>query len=275
MDLIDIGVNLAGKQFADDRKQVVERAVAAGVRRLIVTGTSESASAKGVELVSRAPGTIYTTVGVHPHSAKDYTARTETALRRLAASPGVVAIGECGLDFDRDLSPRSDQESAFEAQLSLAVEMGLPVFLHERDAFQRFHEILKEWRPKLVGAVVHCFTGEGAALKAYLDLDCHIGITGWICDDRRGFHLRTLVRKIPPDRLMLETDAPWLTPRDLPAEIRLPVARRNEPFVLPYICRYVASSLKKAPEQVAQETTAAAERFFRLIPGSDVRKETS
>jgi len=132
------------------------------------------------------------------------------------------------------------------------------VFLHSRDAFPRFAEILKNYKPK---AVAHCFTGEKAELHAYLDLGLHIGITGWICDERRGAHLLELVREIPADRLMLETDSPYLTPRDLKPQ---PKARRNEPAHLPHILRAVARALGKPAEQVAEETTRNARAFFGL-----------
>ncbi len=144
-----------------------------------------------------------------------------------------------GLDFNRDFSPRPDQERAFEAQLALAVEYQLPVFLHERDAHERFAPILKAYRDHLVGAVVHCFTGSRQALFDYLDLDCHIGITGWVCDERRGKPLAELVHNIPDNRLLLETDAPYLLPRDLPEAP--PKKRRNEPSLLPWIGKRVAS----------------------------------
>jgi TatD DNase family protein len=182
-------------------------------------------------------------------------------LRALAAEPAVRALGECGLDYHRKFSPRAAQLHAFEAQLALAAELKLPVFLHDREAHDDMLALLKQYRDRVAGAVIHCFTGERHELHAYLDLDLHIGITGWICDERRGLHLRELVRDIPADRLMLETDAPYLLPRTLkPA----PANRRNEPAFLPLVLQAVAGCTGRPPEQVARETTRTARAFFAI-----------
>jgi len=173
----------------------------------------------------------------------------------------VRAVGECGLDFNRDFSPRPQQEKVLEEHLALAVELQLPVFLHERDANQRLLEILKDYRDHLPAAVVHCFTGEQAALFSYLDLDLHIGITGWICDERRGTHLHPLVREIPRGRLMLESDAPYLLPRTLRPK---PKNGRNEPAYLPEVLREVALHRNETMEDLALHSTACARRFFGL-----------
>jgi TatD DNase family protein len=172
----------------------------------------------------------------------------------------VVAIGECGLDFNRDFSPRPKQEKWFEVQVALAEELQKPLFLHERDADQRFYDILAAVR-KSVPAVVHCFTGSRESLKMYLDLGLHIGITGWICDERRGKPLCELVREIPLDRLMIETDAPFLVPRSMPTK---PKDGRNEPCFLPFVLQAVADCLGKPSGEVARFTTATAREFFRL-----------
>ena len=255
--LVDIGVNLTHASFRADVDAVIDRACAAGVTTLVLTGTSEEGSRDAQRLAATRPGTLYSTVGIHPHHARDFT--TLAPLRALAAAPGVVAIGECGLDFNRDFSPRPAQEHAFEAQLTLAAELGLPVFLHERDAHARFLAILRAHRPALVGAVVHCFTGTAEALDAYLDLGCAIGVTGWICDERRGRELRALTARIPRDRLMIETDAPFLIPRDL-----VPRPARNEPAFLPHVLQAVAMVRGAPLETVAAATTANARGFFGL-----------
>jgi TatD DNase family protein len=167
-----------------------------------------------------------------------------------------------GLDFNRDFSPRPQQEWVFEAQLELAAELGLPVFLHERDARARFIQILSRHRHRLGAAVVHCFTGSAEDLAAYLELDLHIGITGWVCDERRGLHLRELVKRIPLQRLLLETDAPFLVPRDLRPR---PKAGRNEPAFLPHILKTVAVCLELPLEAVAAATTRNTCAFFGFI----------
>lgn len=255
----DIGVNLTDKQFHDDQDAVLQRARAAGVSWQLLTGTNIEESRQAIALAAQHPD-LFATAGLHPHSARFYSPALESELRSLLQDPQVKAAGEMGLDFNRDFSPRPDQERAFEAQLSLAVEAGLPVFLHERDAHERFLPILKSFRDDLKGAVVHCFTGSKQALFDYLDLDCHIGITGWICDERRGKPLAELVHNIPDSRLLLETDAPYLLPRDLPE----PPAkkRRNEPATLPWIGQRVAQLRGQQGDAVAAFTHGNALRLF-------------
>ena len=238
---------------------------------MIVTGTSEGGSASGLELADRHPGTLVSTVGVHPHNAKECNDATIGALRRMAGHRHAVAIGECGLDFNRDFSPRPVQERWFEAQIELACELGKPLFLHERDAHARLVDLLRPYRRRLVGAVVHCFTGTIAELEAYLDLDLHVGITGWICDERRGTHLREFVGRIPADRLMVETDAPFLLPRNLKLQ---PANRRNEPATLPHIVQEVARAIGRTYSNVAESTTRTARAFFGLDAMSDGEGDT-
>lgn len=259
--LIDIGVNLGHASFNTDRKKVIESAFAAGVSKMISTGTSVKSSREAHDLASRFPENLYSTAGVHPHNAKNCNNETIKELRDLANYKEVVAIGECGLDYNRDFSPRPLQDRWFEAQIELACELKMPLFLHERDAHTRFVEILSSYKTQFDGAVVHCFTGNGEELNAYLDLGLFVGITGWICDDRRGLHLRDLVRRIPLERLMLETDAPFLTPRDMQPK---PKDGRNEPAFLPHVLRAVASCLGKSTDEVAEATTKTARAFFRI-----------
>ena len=261
MQLVDIGANLTHPAFRDDLEAVLARARDAGVKTILVTGTSVPESTRALEFSKAHPDCIYATAGVHPHHARECDAATIPALRELAKHPRVVAIGECGLDFNRNYSPHPDQEKWFAAQVELGCELGKPLFLHSRDAHPRFVQVLKACREKLPKAVAHCFTGSRQELHAYLDLGLYIGITGWICDERRGAHLLELVREIPADRLLLETDSPYLTPRDLRPP---PRARRNEPALLPHILRAVARALGKPAEQIAAETTRNAAKLFGL-----------
>ena len=263
--LIDIGSNLTHDQFRRDRDAVIKRAVDAGVVAQVVTGASEEGSRQALDL-ARTRDDLYATAGVHPHSASECNDDTLTLLRQLAADPNVVAIGECGLDFNRNFSTPADQERAFAAQLDLAVALKKPVFLHERDAHARFVEILEPRLAKLPGAVVHCFTGKGEELDRYVSLGCTIGITGWICDDRRGTHLKEIVDRIPADRIMVETDSPYLLPRDLRPK---PKSRRNEPSNLPHVARTVAECRGESFETLAKQTTENAKRFFGLTGVSD------
>ena len=267
--LVDIGANLTHPSFGEDLPQVLERARAHGIATIVVTGTSVEGSRAALALAQANPEMLRCTAGVHPHDARNCGAGTIPALRALAAHPEVVAVGECGLDFNRNYSPHPDQEKWFIAQLELACELGKPLFVHARDAHPRLSQILRAYRDRLSRAVVHCFTGEAAELRAYLELDCHIGITGWICDERRGRHLHALVREIPPDRLLLETDAPYLTPRDLRPQ---PHARRNEPAFLAHIAATLARALGKPLEQLADETRGNARKFFALEKLSPVSR---
>ena len=259
MDLFDIGANLTHESFRDDREAVLERAAEAGVQRMVVTGADEDGSRDALDLARRYPERLRATAGVHPHVSEHASERVIENLRALASSPMLVAIGEAGLDFNRDYSPRPIQRDLFERQLRLAAELGLPVFAHEREAHDAFIEILQPLRDELHGIVVHCFTGTRQELDAYLDLDCHIGITGWICDERRGHHMHEFLDRIPAERLMVETDAPYLLPRDLEPR---PRSRRNEPAHLAHVVRTLARARNEDPEQLAAATTATARRFF-------------
>lgn len=254
---IDIGVNLTHASFHQDREAIVERARKAGVSPLIATGTSERISFEAHALTERWPGLLFSTAGIHPHHAKDCSEQTLNSLRSLLSAPSVVAVGECGLDFNRDFSPRPIQEKWFGAQIELALELKLPLFLHERDAHDRFTAIVRERRADVAGGVVHCFTGNEKELDAYLELGFFIGITGWICDERRGKHLLELVRRIPAERLLLETDAPFLIPRSL-----RPRPWRNEPCFLPHILYTVAKATGRQAADVAAQSREAAFRCF-------------
>ena len=256
--LVDIGANLTHASFRDDLAEVLQRARSAGIGSIVVTGTTLEESRAAAQLAERHEQ-LYATAGVHPHHARDCDERTIPALRELAAHPRVVALGECGLDYNRNYSTHPDQERWFMAQLELGIELGKPLFLHSRDAHPRFAEILHQHRP--AKAVAHCFTGGQAELHAYLKLGLYIGITGWICDERRGRHLVQLVREIPADRLLIETDAPYLTPRDMRPQ---PKSRRNEPAFLPHVLRAVARALERPAEEVAAQTARNAQALFGL-----------
>jgi len=261
MELIDIGANLAHDSFDADRAAVLQRAAAAGVAQLVVTGSSVESTRKAVDLAAAHTGVLFATAGVHPHHAADLTDAAFAELQTLARDSSVVAVGECGLDYFRDFSPRDVQRRAFARQLELAAITGKPVFLHQRDAHEDFVSILREHRAQFAAGVAHCFTDGERERDAYLELGLSIGITGWINDERRGTHLREVVKGIPADRLLLETDAPYLLPRDIRPP---PKTRRNEPAYLLYVLRAVAAARGESPEAVAHFTTAAARAFFRL-----------
>jgi TatD DNase family protein len=261
VSLIDIGINLAHASFAADRDAVIARAQAAGVVQMIVTGSSAESTRAAVALARAHPRRLFATAGLHPHHAQEWSAQVAAEFCALASCAEVVAIGECGLDYYRNLSAPAAQRETFHRQLELAATAGKPVFLHQRDAHADFVAILREHRSRLTGAVAHCFTGTAAELECYLELQLFIGITGWICDDRRGAHLVPLMRSIPAQQLMLETDGPYLMPRDLQPR---PVSRRNEPAYLPHIAAAVARARGETLATLAQDTSANARRLFRI-----------
>jgi TatD DNase family protein len=263
--LIDIGINLAHDSYDADRDAVLARARAAGVEQLIVTGSSLASTARAIALARAHPQGLFATAGVHPHQASELSAQRLSELKELARAPEVVALGECGLDYFRAYSPRAAQQEAFHRQLELAQELGKPLFLHERDAHADLVAMLREharaWR-----GVAHCFTGSAEQLHDYLALGLAIGITGWICDERRGTHLIALMPLIPPERLLLETDGPYLLPRDLKPK---PASRRNEPAYLAHIGAAVARARGESLATLARSSTRAARAVFGL-PSSDL-----
>lgn len=269
-DLIDIGVNLTGKSFQSDLTKVIEAANISGVSQMVVTGTNLQHSELAIELCELWPDVLFSTAGVHPHHAKEWTDVTAQEIQVMAQQSCVKSIGECGLDYNRNFSDPKDQRRCFEAQLELAADLKLPVFLHQRDAHDDFLSILSRWRDQLTGGVAHCFTGTVAEAKSYLDLDLYIGVTGWLCDERRGKDLQLAVKEIPLTQLMIETDAPYLLPRDLPDKISEKLHdRRNEPRVLPHICEALAKYKNEDPETVAIQTTQLARRFFNIEEKND------
>ena len=261
MELIDIGANLGHESFAHDLGDVLARAQSAGVVQMMVTGASREGSRDALRLAHAHPGVLFATAGVHPHHALEYTDECDAEMRALHAAPDVLAVGECGLDYFRDLAPRPAQRRAFERQLQMAAELGKPLFLHQRDAHADFLAQMRNFEGRLGPAVVHCFTGTREEMFECLDAGYYIGITGWLCDERRGLHLREIVRHIPADRLLVETDAPYLLPRSVRP---LPSHRRNEPMYLPHIVEELARDRGESFVATAAMTTANARGFFGI-----------
>lgn len=271
--LIDIGANLAHDSFAPDYPALLERAWAAGLQHIVLTGSCRSSNQAVSRLAAEDPARLSCTAGVHPHHAADWTDEDAALIRKLAALPQCVSLGECGLDYHRDLSPRDVQRRVFVAQLELAIALKKPVFLHQRGAHDDFLAILHEYRAGLVDACVHCFTDTHEAMQSYIALDCHIGITGWACDAKRGAPLRAVVPHIPGARLLIETDAPYLLPNNVPRGQRPSSlhsdkpgidGRRNEPAYLPWVARALAELRGESFEALAAQTAANAQRFFRI-----------
>jgi len=259
---IDIGVNLTGSSFRSDLDDVIQRALDAGVSQMIVTGTDIDHSRRALELEKRYPGILKSTAGVHPHHAGEFDPSDISVLRELCARESVVAVGECGLDYNRNYSTPADQRAVFAVQLQLACELGLPVFLHQRDAHDDFVSMINEYVDELSGAVAHCFTGTGDEAAEYLAMGMYIGVTGWICDERRGRGLQQAVRGIPLEKIMLETDAPYLLPRDLGRDAVQ--KRRNEPCYLPHICAATAKYMGVEHQRMALSSVENTRRFFSI-----------
>ncbi|MCP3690454.1 MAG: hydrolase TatD [Gammaproteobacteria bacterium] len=258
---IDIGVNLTNKSLMHDLEAVLQRASISGVTQMVVTGTTLPESEAAIALCEQYPQQLVCTAGVHPHHASEWNELSTTVLISLSNHPCVRAIGETGLDFNRNYSPQDTQIAVFHQQLSIACNLGKPLFTHQRDAHDSFIDILQQYRNRLGAVVVHCFTDSKSALQDYLDLDCHIGITGWICDERRGTELQQIVKYIPDDRLMVETDAPYLLPRDLNPR---PDSRINEPCHLPHIANRVAQCQGKTADRLADECLRTSRIFFNI-----------
>jgi len=252
--LIDAGVNLTNHQFDSQHEAVIARAIAQNVSQMLLIGCDINSSQQSLLLAKKY--NLLATAGIHPHDAKDADEQLETQLTLLAEHPEIVAIGECGLDYNRDFSPRDIQRSVFSRQLKLAEQLDLPVYLHERDACEDMLSILKAHKVK---GVLHCFTGEKHALSQYLSLGLYIGITGWVCDERRGEALQQLVPSIPLERLLIETDAPFLIPRTIKPK---PKSRKNEPSYLPYVCQTIATLKGLEFATVAKQTTLNFQQLF-------------
>ncbi|MGI9236393.1 MAG: TatD family hydrolase [Woeseiaceae bacterium] len=259
--LIDIGANLAHDSFDDDRDEVLQRAFGSGVGQIVITGSSDESIVRAAAIAESRPGVLYSTAGVHPHHASEYSEQSDELIREMVKKDVVVAVGECGLDYYRNFSPREAQLDAFRRQLDIAKDCKLPVFLHQRDAHDDFVEVLESALPDISRAVAHCFTGEGESLHEYIAMGLYVGITGWICDERRGQHLHDIVSVIPDDRLLLETDAPYLLPRNIRPR---PKSRRNEPAYLPYVLETIAEARGQSVDHVAGITSQNAIRFFGI-----------
>ena len=257
--MIDIGANLTDKTFRNDLSEVIQRAQDAGLERIVVTGTNVALSRRALELTSTYPNYLACTAGVHPHDADAVTKGWVDSIAEFAKQ-GAVAIGETGLDYFRNFSTRTNQRAVFEAQLELAANIKLPVFVHDRESNGEVLELLQRFG--ISDVVIHCFTGSVDLLDAYLAFGCYIGITGWICDERRGTELAKFADRIPDERLLIETDSPYLLPRNISPR---PSTRRNEPMNLKYVRDKIAESRHQSPAHVDQITTMNAIRLFRLV----------
>jgi len=281
--IVDIGANLTNKKFSRDLDQVIQRARDAGVTKIMVTGTSLHSTKEALRLTRLYPNTLYSTAGIHPHDAKSWEDDTYRELEAVARAGECVAVGECGLDFNRNFSPPDVQISVFEKQVELACKLGKPLFLHERDAHDVMVGILQRYLDRLPACVIHCFTGTKEQAAKYLQLGCYIGLTGYLWKDKSENGVRKILEEgaIPLDKLLVETDSPFMYPNTraskLPQHIkdcltersvtflqRYCTFQRNEPCSLPVTVEMIAAYIKKTPEEVALATTFNALKVFGL-----------
>ena len=256
----DIGANLTHKSFNDDLELVLSEADELGVKRLSITGSCLEDSRKAYEITKKFPKSCVSTAGIHPHNAKEYSIEVFSEIKELLGEGSVKCIGETGLDFNRNFSTPDEQIRSFEAHIELAIDINKPLFLHERDAHNKFLEITSTYIKDMPKSVVHCFTGDIKSLIKYLDMGFYIGITGWLCDERRGKHLEELVPLIPLEKLMIETDAPYLLPRDMGIDN----SSRNEPKYLQHIAKKVASLREESNDLVYSAMYMNSLDFFDI-----------
>ena len=256
MELIDAHAHLDATQYEADRDEVIARARAAGIRQMIAVGQWHAPGDFGgaFDLAARYPGLFYATIGIHPHEVAKVPPEDWATLEELAARPETIAVGETGLDYHYDYSPRDVQRRWFRHQIELATRLGKPVVVHTREADDDTAAILRETQPP--SGVIHCFTGGPERAQAYLDLGLHISVAG-VLTFKNAEDLREAVRIIPLERLLIETDCPYLAP--IPFR-----GKRNEPAHVKLVAEKVAEVKGLSVEEVAAATTANARRFFGL-----------
>ena len=263
MNIFDSHCHLDDNVFKQDFTQVIRRAGEAGVQRMIVVGIDRRTSQRAVALAKEHPQ-LYASVGIHPHDAQACSQETLDELIALVSHPRVVAWGETGLDFYRMYSPRKDQERCFVRQLEIADQADLPLIFHERDSSGRFLELLEATPAGNRRAVVHCFSGTAPELSRYLKMGFYIGITGIVTNNKRGHALRRMLMDIPTDRLLVETDAPYLTPTPQRNKYR-----RNEPAFVRQVLMKVAEVLEEDPQQLSEQIWNNTCTLFRINPATD------
>ncbi len=252
--MFDIGANLTSSHFSKDLDAVVNDSFTAGVEKICVT-SSNLDDVKNAKKITEKYENLYYSVGFHPHNAKDFKIEFLKDMSIYLDDPKAICLGEMGLDFNRNFSSKEEQILCFESQLSLANSINKPLFLHQRDAHEEFLSILDNYKfnQKLI---VHCFTGNLSELEDYLKRDFYIGITGWVCDLKRGLDLRECINHIPQDKLLIETDSPYLSPRKK--------IRRNEPKFLIDVAEEVARLRQQTKESIVKSSYENSLNFFNL-----------
>lgn len=265
-NMIDIGANLAAKDFDADLQEVLQAGFEAGVGKVIITGSCFESIPKAQKIIDdykqEYKNRLFYTAGIHPHHSDEWNQNSSDFIKKFIQDEYCVATGEMGLDFFRNFVDKEIQIATFRAQLDLAIETQKPIFIHERDASETMLKELKNRAGDLPkNIVIHCFTGNRMALEAYLEAGFYIGITGWICDPVRGAHLLDLVKIIPQDKIMIETDAPYLLPKTIKPK---PKSRRNEPKNLGFVAQKISDVLEVDTQDFIDKTSANAIAFFGL-----------
>ena len=252
--MFDIGANLTSSHFSDDLDSVLDESLEAGVKKVCIT-SSNLEDVRNAKKITEKYENLYYSVGFHPHNAKDFKVEFLKDMSIYLEDPKAICLGEMGLDFNRNFSSKKEQILCFESQLSLANSISKPLFLHQRDAHEEFLSVLDnhKFNQKLI---VHCFTGNLSELEDYLKRDFYIGITGWVCDLKRGIELRECINQIPEDKLLIETDSPYLSPRKK--------IRRNEPKFLIDVAEEVASLRQETKESIIKSSYENSLNFFNL-----------
>ena len=260
--LVDICVNLTDNVFSGKEKIIIDDACKNGVFKMVLVGNNLESSKKVSKLAEQF--NLISTAGYHPHNAKDWDAKSYNELLEIIKLEQVKAVGECGLDFNRNFSTPEIQNTVFLNHIKLAKETKLPLFVHERDAFHQMYSILKKNINECENIVVHCFTGTKNALIDYLDLGVYIGLTGWVCDDRRGKHLRDFISIIPDNKLLIETDSPYLSPyiSSKKPQVTSAMKHLNKPEYLVEVAKDVAKYRNQSYDYVCKTTYQNYMKFF-------------
>ena len=259
MNICDIACNFTSDRFASDLDEVINRALKKNVKNFVLLCSELEEVNKILEIKDSYPCNIFYTYGTHPHNANTFNSKSVPLLNNLISIRKPNAVGEIGLDYFRNHSSQEEQIFAFEEQIKIALDNELPIYLHQRDAHDDFINLLQKYKNDIKKGVVHCFTGTKNQLDEYLNMGLYIGLTGWICDERRNKELRESVKSIPIDRLMIETDSPYLIPRNLPSR---PKNNRNEPMYITHIADEIAKLMNVDKNILIEKTYNNSIRFF-------------
>ena len=261
MLLADSCFNINHESFKNDLGDILDAANNVGVEYFFCPASKEKEIEDLINLSESYQKNIFCSIGIHPHNASDLKPNTIENLKKYLGNQHVKAIGEIGLDYYRNFQSPEIQKKCFNAFLELASTNQYPVFLHHREAFDDFYPMIKNCIGEVPDSIVHCFTGTKSELKKFLDLGLYIGITGWICDPKRGADLREIIKYIPLDRLLIETDAPYLVPKNM---VNKPRNNRNEPLFLEHIANDISELLNIDKALLAEETTNNFKKLFRI-----------